>query len=148
MFKQRKKIGALLACVLCFTQTTGCITTLSLSEERDWGRLLEKEVVREPIPFKSKGLAGFWSVLIPGIGHFYAGEPGWGITYFLGNLLWPINIAWTLPAGIQAASVTNKRRTIEYYTLGAHSQTVEKMRGKGKLPTNFKTFEEVKSNSL
>ena len=141
---QRNRAAALALAVLCLVNTTGCITTLSLSEEREWGRLLEHQVVREPIPFKSKGVAGFWSFVVPGIGHFYVGEPGWGVTYLLGNLLWPLNPFWTLPAGLQAADVTNKRRTVEYYKLGAHEDVVKRLQARGKLPADFKSYEEAK----
>ena len=126
--------------------TAGCITSLSLTEERDWGNLLSRGVVREPMPFKNKGGAGFLSVIIPGTGHFYAGEPGLGVAYFLGNILWPINIFWTVPAAVQATEVANKRRTVEYYKFGAHSAAVEKLREKGKLPSGFTTFEEAKTS--
>lgn len=141
----RRQVGALALAVVCVVNTTGCLASLSLSEERQWGRILDKQVVREPLPFKSKGVGGFWSVVIPGTGHFYAGHPGLGTMYFLGNLLWPINIFWTLPAGLQAIDVTNKQRTVEYYTMGAHAERVERLKSKGKLPADFKTKEEAAS---
>ena len=141
---RRRRIGSTVVAILCLINTTGCITALSLSEERDWGRLLDRGIVHEPIPFKSRGVAGFWSFVIPGVGHFYVGEPGLGVAYFLGNLLWPLNPFWTLPAGLQASTITNKRRTIEYYRLGAYRNVIERLRNKGKLPKDFKTFEEVK----
>lgn len=134
--------------IVCLLNTTGCLSHLALSEEREWGRLLDKGVVREPIRFKSKGAAGFWSAVIPGTGHFYVGEPGLGVAYLLGNLLWPLNPFWTLPAGLQAAEVTNKRRTIEYYKLGAHASTIERLQRKGKLPADFKTYEEANIGQL
>lgn len=140
MTRSRQALASTLAIAIALN-LSGCITTLALSEERDWGRLLEKKVVSEPIPFKSKGVAGFWSFLVPGVGHFYVGESGLGVAYFLGNILWPLNPFWTLPAGLQACTVTNKRRTIEYYKFGAYKERVERLQKKGKLPADFKTFE-------
>jgi len=136
--------GTVALAVVCALNSAGCITSLAHVEEREWGRLLDRGVVREPVAFKSQGVAGFWSFVIPGIGHFYVGEPGLGVAYFLGNLLWPLNPFWTLPAGLQACEVTNKRRTIEYYKMGAHQQKVEQLKKKGKLPADFKTYEEAK----
>ena len=123
---------------------TGCVTSLSMSEEMTWGKLLNDGVVREPIPFKSKTTAGVSSFIVPGAGHFYTGESGLGVAYFLGNILWPINILWTVPAGMQSATITNKRRTVEYYKFGSHADKVAKLRQKRKLPADFKGYEEVK----
>ncbi len=145
---RRRRVGVILLAIVCIVNTAGCLAHLALSEEREWGRLLDKGVVREPISFKSKGVAGFWSFVIPGTGHFYAGEPGLGVAYFLGNLLWPLNPFWTLPAGLQTAEVTNKRRTVEYYKLGAHAAVIERLKKKGKLPPDFKTHEEAKFDQL
>jgi hypothetical protein len=140
MIRRNAQIGMAL---LLAVSTAGCITTLAMSEEREWGRLLERQVVQEPIPFKSPAVTGFWSFVVPGVGHFYVGESGLGVAYFLGNLLWPLNPFWTLPAGLQACTVINKRRTIEYYKYGAHQRTIEKLRKKDKLPPNFKGVEEA-----
>lgn len=127
--------------------SSGCIATLSMSEERDWGSLLSQRIVHEPLPFKRKGVSGFWSVVIPGTGHFYTGMPGLGVLYFLGNILWPFNILWTVPAGLQATDVTNKRRTVEYYRFGSHNQVLERRQQEGQLPNDFKTFEETHFDS-
>lgn len=140
---QARKFDYISLALLCVLNT-GCITSLSHVEEREWGRLLDRGTVQEPIPFKNKTVAGFWSFVVPGIGHFYVGEEGLGVAYLLGNILWPLNPFWTLPAGLQACEVTNKRRTIEYYNLGAYQNVVERLRKKGKLPQNFKNYEEVK----
>lgn len=140
---RRRRVGVILLAIVCLVNTTGCLASLSLSEERQWGRLLDKQVVREPIRFKSKGWAGFWSAVVPGIGHFYVGEEGLGVAYLLGNLLWPLNIFWTIPAGLQATAVTNKRRTVEYFTMGAHSKQVENLKAKGRVPADFKSRDEV-----
>lgn len=139
----QRRVGVFALATVCVVSTAGCLASLSLSEERQWGRMLDKQIVREPILFKSKGVGGFWSVVIPGTGHFYAGHPGLGVMYVLGNLLWPINIFWTLPAGLQAIDVTNKQRTVEYYTLGAHAARVEQLKSNGKLPADFKTKEDA-----
>lgn len=134
--------------LVCALSSTGCLAHLAMSEERDWGRLLDRGIVQEPIPFKSQGVAGFWSFVIPGVGHFYAGEAGLGVAYFLGNILWPFNPFWTLPAGLQAAEVTNKRRTVEYYKFGAYSNVVNRLQTKGKLSPDFKTFEQAGFNTV
>ena len=145
MHPRRMKVVAL--ALVCALSSTGCLAHLSMSEEREWGRLLDRGIVQEPIPFKSKGVTGFWSFVIPGVGHFYAGEPGLGVAFFLGNILWPFSPFWTLPAGLQAAEVTNKRRTVEYYKFGANAKVVESLRAKGKLSPNFKTFEQAGFNT-
>ena len=127
---------------------TGCAAHLTRGEEMRWGILMQKSGIYNPIPFKSKPVTTVWSVVIPGTGHFYVGEAGLGVVYFLGNILWPINILWTVPGGVQAAEVVNKRRTIDYYQTGAYSDVVERLRRKGKLPSNFKERDEVNLNEV
>ena len=144
MRRRASRLCRISLALLCLLNTTGCITSLSHIEEREWGRLLDRGIVREPLPFKSKGVAGFWSFAVPGVGHFYVGEAGYGVAYFLGNLLWPLNPFWTLPAGLQACEVVNKRRTVEYYKIGGHKTRIDQLRKKNKLPADFKTFEEAK----
>lgn len=143
--RRKNRLVVIVLALVCALNSTGCLAHLSMSEERDWGRLLDRGVVQEPIRFKSKGWAGFWSFVTPGIGHFYVGEPGLGVAYVLGNLLWPLNPFWTLPAGLQACEVTNKRRTVEYYTIGAHEDTVARLQQKGRTPSDFKTREEAQA---
>lgn len=146
--KKIRQMWSAAVCAALVLTSTGCAAHLTRGEEMHWGVLMQKSGIYNPIPFKSKPVTTVWSVIIPGTGHFYLGEVGLGAVYFLGNILWPINILWTVPGALQANEVVNKRRTIEYYQMGAYSNVVERLRQKGKLPYDFKNREEVNLNEV
>lgn len=141
--KYVRSYTVLVICLAVVLTSTGCTAHLTRGEEMHWGVVMQKSGLYEPIPFKSKGVTSLLSILIPGTGHLYADEPGLAALYFLGNILWPFNILWTVPRGLQAAEVANKRFTIMYYQTGAYSDVVERLGENGKLPYNFQKREET-----
>ena len=115
----------LLATLLtCLVVQSGCVS-LSMTEEAEWGKLLNEDIVDEPMSHKSPWLAGILSFIIPGVGHFYLGEWGVGGGLFLSNILWPLSVIWGTPAGVIDTKSVNKRYTVNYYTYGPGREVIE-----------------------
>lgn len=133
-----KRILAVLVIGAFAINLSGCaMKRLSLAEEADWGTLLNKRVVAQPLPFKSVKGTGIWDFIVPGSGSTYAGGGeafGWLIG---GVLMWPISPFYQPAIGVAIARNENKRRTIEYYRFGSHSERIAKLQEKGKLPPGF-----------
>lgn len=103
----------------------GC-APLTKNEEIQYAKLLNDEIVSEPISKKSKITAATLSFLIPGVGHFYLGEWGSGTGVFLSNIFWPLSPFWATPTAVEATENINKRHTVEYFTLGEGKKVVAK----------------------
>jgi len=132
----KNKIIALFLIPLVFSMT-GCATKkLSMSEEADWGSLLNQNVVQEPLLFKSVKGTGVWDFIIPGSGSAYAGG-GESFGWLGAILLWPISPFYQPAIGVSIARSENKRRTIEYYKFGSHQNKLGKLKADGKLPADF-----------
>ncbi len=130
----------LLAAVLamCLGVVPGC-TSLTMTEQAEWGHLLQEDVVDEPIKHKNVWAAGILDFLIPGVGHFYLGEMGSGGGLFLSNILWPLSPFWAVPAAVADTRVVNERYTVNYYTFGPGKAEIEK-RDKAKVLNRAKEY--------
>lgn len=111
------RAGHCLALVASLSLLFGCVS-LSMSEEAQWGELLNEDIVDEPIGKKNVWAAGILDFLIPGFGHFYLGEWGSGSGLFISNVFWPLSPFWATPAAVVDTEVVNKRYTVEYYFFG------------------------------
>lgn len=130
-------------CVLA----SGCSTkNLTVSERADYDTLVKQQVVVEPIPFKSKKKTIIWDIILPGVGTIYAGGgDSWG--WIIGGiLLWPASMVYQPFIGRKVAYNESERRTVQYYKLGNHTEKLEKLKAKDKLPAGFKPREQVQVN--
>lgn len=114
---ERRGIIIICISILLFYFSVGCIH-LSRTEERDWGVLLDRGKLENPIKYKKAWIAGTLDFLIPGTGHLYLNEWTASGVLFLSNIFWPLSAGWGLYAAILDTETVNKKLTIECYQVG------------------------------
>lgn len=97
--------------ILCLTLTSAC-SSLNTAQKRELRDLQTKNLeVKEKDPTTAAVLN-----ILPGIGDFYNGNPGYGVANLL---LWPLSVLWAPAGGVSGAEEVN------YYASKAYVSELE-----------------------
>ena len=95
-----KRYGKIAAAAAALSLMTGCATGLKSIQEREYSAMQAQGVLVEEKNPTTGAVLG----ILPGVGSFYAREPGYG---FVNLLFWPLSILWDPVSGYDGSKTIN-----------------------------------------